>query len=98
MQKPGSHFGLPGETQILGELNAVPLLCAYSDADFGTVYPEEYGRALKEEFSERNRERGADPNGRDLTSGLRLVFQLPKSIDLHFEVRGYLSIFLYRRS
>ncbi len=46
MQKPGSHFGLPGQTQILGELNAAPLQCGYSDADFGTVYPEEYGRAL----------------------------------------------------
>jgi hypothetical protein len=45
MQKPGSHFGLPGQTQILGELNAAPLQCGYSDADFGTVYPEEYGRA-----------------------------------------------------
>jgi hypothetical protein len=43
MQKPGSHFGLPGETQTLGELNAAPLQCGYSDTDFGTVYPEEYG-------------------------------------------------------
>jgi hypothetical protein len=46
MQKPGSHFGLPGQTQILGELNTAPLQCGYSDTDFGTVYPEEYGRAL----------------------------------------------------
>jgi hypothetical protein len=51
MQKPGSHFGLPGETQIPGELNAAPLQCGYSDADFGTVYPEKYGRALSSRWN-----------------------------------------------